>query len=175
MPHPRTESHERSSARKHRGTSSPRLDAKALEIFVGEWSAEGEQIAGPVGPAAKVSALQKFEWLQGNVFLISRFDGHVGDSPAACIEIWGCNRETGGWRAHTFYNNGLTNIWDIELDKGKWQLVGDWTMAGKSMKVRCSIVFSPDGTTMHSLWEHSSDGSTWQPFWDLKARKVVPH
>jgi Protein of unknown function (DUF1579) len=174
MSHARTESRTKASQVSNHEDATE-LASNAFDVFVGEWSAEGEQTAGPVGPAAKVTAMQKFEWLQGNVFMISRFDGHVGDSPAACVEVWGCDRETGSCRAHTFYNNGLKNVWDIELDHGKWQLMGDWNMGGRSMKVRCNIVFSPDGKTMHSLWEHSSDGSNWQTFWDLKARKVVPH
>jgi hypothetical protein len=178
MPQTRNESRIRSSASvKDTDAMKARqsIDAKDLTVFVGEWHAEGQQIAGPVGPAVKVEATQTYEWLPGEAFLIHRFDGHIGDSRAACIEIIGCNRETGACRAHTFYNNGLTNVWDIERQNGEWRLIGDWNMGGKSMKVRCSISFGQGDKTMRSHWERSSDGSTWQTFWDLHAKKVIPH
>jgi hypothetical protein len=155
------------------GTSA--IDTKALSIFVGEWRTEGEQLAGPIGEAAKVTATQRYEWLQGESFLIHRFDGHVGTSAASCIEIIGCDRETGNCRAHTFYNNGLVNVWDVERNDLQWLLAGDWNMGGKSMKVRCTISFADAASTMHSRWEHSSDGARWQAFWNLTARKLVQH
>jgi hypothetical protein len=150
-------------------------DAKALNIFVGEWRTEGEQFAGPVGKAAKVTATQRYEWLQGEAFLIHRFDGHVGSSAASCIEIIGCDRDTDNCRAQTFYNNGLVNVWDVDQHEGTWLFAGDWNMGGNSMKVRCTISFADDALTMHSRWEYSNDGTKWQPFWDLTARKVVQH
>jgi hypothetical protein len=45
-------------------------------------------------------------------------------------------------------------------------------MQGKAMQVRCTTVFIDAGNTMRSKWEHSSDGSTWQTFWDVTATKV---
>jgi hypothetical protein len=148
---------------------------KGLNSFVGEWRAEGEQLAGPVGEAAQVTATQRYEWLQGDAFLIHRFDGRVGTSAASCIEIIGRDRETGSCRAHTFYNNGLMNVWDVDEIDGRWQFAGDWNMRGKSLKVRCTIRFADDASTMHSCWEHSTDGSQWQTFWNLTARKLVQH
>jgi Protein of unknown function (DUF1579) len=176
MTQTRSESQTKSSQNpKQRSGTRQSIDIKALSIFVGEWRAEGEQLAGPVGEAAKVTATQRYEWLQGESFLIHRFDGHVGSSAASCIEIIGCDRETGNWRAHTFYNNGLVNVWDVDQHDGQWLLAGDWNMGGKSLKVRCTINFADAGSTMHSRWEYSSDGSQWEVFWNLTARKLVQH
>jgi hypothetical protein len=178
MTQTRSESRTKSSqSPKQRSPDTHRsaIDTKALDIFIGEWRAEGEQLAGPVGEAAKVTATQRYEWLQGESFLIHRFDGRVGTRAASCIEIIGCDRETGSCRAHTFYNNGLVNVWDVDQNEGQWLFEGDWNMSGKSLKVRCTITFADDASTMYSRWEHSSDGSQWQAFWNLTARKLVQH
>lgn len=155
--------------------AAPDADHERLDAFVGKWHMEGQQLAGPAGPAASISAMQTYEWLPGGQFLIHRFDGHIGDSPAACIEIIGFESERRCYRAYTFYNNGQMNVWDIELRDGQWRLLGDWNAGGKSLKVRCTTTFTDDGKTMHGKWEYSSDGSTWLTFWDVSARKVMDH
>ncbi|NJO12318.1 MAG: DUF1579 domain-containing protein, partial [Gammaproteobacteria bacterium] len=74
-------------------TRSPEYER--LEAFIGEWLLEGRQLDGPFGPPAQVSARQSFEWLPGGLFLIMRFDGRVGQTPAACIEVTGHHAVTG--------------------------------------------------------------------------------
>jgi hypothetical protein len=150
-------------------------DLEQLDAFVGKWHMEGQQLAGPSGPAAPISALQSYEWMAGNQFLVHRFDGHVGDSQAACVEVIGFDADRRCFRAHTFYNNGQMNVWDIDRRDGRWRILGDWNASGRPMKVRCLIDFTDDGNTMKSTWEHSSDGMTWQPFWKVSARKVMGH
>jgi hypothetical protein len=151
------------------------VDLEQLDAFVGKWHMEGQQLAGPAGPAAPISALQSYEWMAGNQFLVHRFDGHVGDSPASCIEVIGFDSERRYFRAHTFYNNGQMNVWDIDKRDGRWRVLGDWNASGRSMKVRCLIDFTDDQSTMDSTWEQSSDGLTWQVFWKVSAQKVMDH
>src|SRR5688500_6115 len=59
--------------------AAPDMEHERLDAFIGKWHMEGQQLAGPAGPAASISALQTYEWLDGGQFLIHRFDGHVGD------------------------------------------------------------------------------------------------
>lgn len=153
--------------------AAPDMEHERLDAFIGKWHMEGQQLAGPAGPAASISALQTYEWLEGGQFLIHRFDGHVGDSPAACVEIIGFEPERRCYRAHTFYNNGQMNVWDIDLRGDQWRVLGDWNSGDRQMKVRCTTTFADDGQTMTSKWEHSSDGLRWQTFWDVSARKIV--
>ena len=76
------------------------------------------------------------------------------------------------YTTHTFYNNGLANEWQSHERDGTWTLAGDWQMQGKSVKVRSTTAFSDAGHTMTSKWEQSSDGSSWETFWDVKASKA---
>ena len=152
--------------------SKPGPKHKLLNVFIGKWNTEGQQHEGPVGPAAKITADETYEWLTGGFFLVHRFEGHVGDGAAACIETIGYDAQAETYPVHTFYNNGVANEWQYEESDGVWTLTGDWQMAGKSQPVRCTVVFSDNGDTMTGKWEHSSDDSNWETFWDLKAKKA---
>lgn len=146
-----------------------------LEIFLGSWHMEGRQLEGPAGPAAPVNAIQKYEWLSGGQFLVHRFEGHIGDSTAACVEVIGYDIDRRSYRAHTFYDNGRMNVWDITERDGQWRAYGDWNAGDRTRKIRCTTTFGDDRTTMKSTWEHSIDGHKWQPFWEVSARKIVEH
>jgi hypothetical protein len=134
---------------------------------------EGQQFAGPNTPAASISALQTYEWLPGGQFLVHRFDGQIGDAQAACAEVIGFDPDRGCYRAHTFYNNGQMNVWDIEYRNDRWLARGDWNAGARPLKVRCTTTFVDNGKTMKSKWEHSTDGLQWQAFWDVSATKMM--
>ena len=151
----------------------PGAGHQRLNAFVGTWNTEGQQCEGAVGPAAKIRAMETYEWLRGEFFLVHRFEGQVGDGAVACIEIIGYDAETQSYPTHTFYNNGVANEWQSHERDGIWTLAGDWQMQGQSVKVRCTTAFSDAGHTMTSKWEQSSDGSSWETFWDVKASKAM--
>ena len=153
-------------------TREPGAGHQRLNVFVGKWNTEGQQHEGPVGPAAKITAVETFEWLTGEFFLVHRFQGRVGDHEAACIEIIGHDNASQSYPVHSFYNNGVANEWQYRERNGTWTLTGDWQMKGESTRVRCTIVFSDGGNTMTGKWEMASEGPGWQPFWDVKATKV---
>jgi hypothetical protein len=150
----------------------PSSGSKRLNVFVGAWKAEGQQHQGPIGPAAKITAVETFEWLAGELFLVHRFDGRVGEGEAACIEIIGHDAESQSYPTHTYYNNGIVHDWQSQERDGIWTLSGEWQMAGKAMKVRCTTVFSDGGDTRTAKWEISRDGASWQTFWDVTATKA---
>ena len=145
---------------------------RRLDVFLGKWNMEGQQYDGPAGPAAKITAVETYEWLTGGFFLVHRFEGRVGDSEAACIEIIGHDASRQNYPTHSFYSNGTTSEWHTREHDGIWTLTGHWPMAGRSVRVRCTTVFSDSGNTMTGKWEHSSAGSEWQTFWEVKATKA---
>ena len=134
---------------------------------------DGQQYDGLIGPAAKITAMETYEWLTGGFFLIHRFEGRVSEAEAACIEIIGHDASSQSYPRHSFYNNGITNEWQGRERNGTWTLTGDWQMGGKSLKVRCTTVFSDSGNTMTGKWEYSSAASKWQTFWDVKATEAT--
>jgi Protein of unknown function (DUF1579) len=154
------------------GTSTPRPEYRRLDVFVGNWSMEGQQYDGPFGPNAKVVAVESYEWLAGGFFLLHRLGGKLDSTEIACMEIIGFDEATQNYPRYTFYGNGKTNEWQSQATDTGWTLIGDSTMGDKSLKVRCTIVMSISGEEMTSKWEYSSDGADWKTFWDVKATKA---
>ena len=153
---------------------STRTSLNHLKPFTGKWLTTGQQYQSAVGPAAKITAVETYEWLPGDRFLIHRFDGLVGDEPAVCIEVIGRDAANEDYPVHTFYNNGVTAKWLLHERNGAWLLTGHWDIAGKLTDVRCTLVFSDSGEAMAGRWEHAvKNGSThWVPFWEVEARRV---
>lgn len=145
-----------------------------LQVFAGKWLTTGQQHEGAVGAAAKITAVETYEWLAGERFLVHRFEGLVGDEPAVCLELIGYDTAAEDYPVHTYYNTGLTNEWRLHERDGAWLFTGKWDIKGKSMDVRCTLVFSEDGDAMAGKWEYSPDGKAWTTFWDMDARKVRP-
>jgi hypothetical protein len=166
------------ATREKRGAGSPgpgdaaSPQSRLLNVFLGRWTVGGRQLEGPVGPAADVRAESTYEWLSGGHYLIHRFDGHVGDDTAACIELIHHDASRGTYRCETFYDRGQRKDWEVTESGGTWTWSGDWEMGGTTMRVRCTSVFSDDGRTLTARWEHSPDGHNWQPFWELEAERV---
>jgi Protein of unknown function (DUF1579) len=176
MAQTRSESHGTqadSAARQHSEQRATEPDHTELDAFVGKWHMEGQQLAGSTTRAAPVSALQTYEWMPGGKFLVHRFDGNIGDARASCVEIIGFDAERKCYRAHTFYNNGQMNVWDITCRDDRWLARGDWNAGERTLKIRCTTTFADAGKTMHGKWEQSADGVTWQPFWEVAAKKIV--
>lgn len=143
-----------------------------LVRFLGRWKTEGRQFESPAGGAAAIAAEESFEWLAGENFLVHRFHGRIGDAAIACIEIIGHDPETQTYQTHCFFSNGIAHRWRAYEHSGAWKVTGEWHFAGKTMPVRCLTTFSEDGATRSGTWEYSSDGSNWQPFWNVSSTKI---
>lgn len=150
----------------------PGPELRRLDRFVGTWNMEGRQYDGPFGPAAKISAVETYEWLIGGFFLVHRLGGRLDSAEIACVEIIGYDDSTQSYTRYSFYSNGKTNQWQEREGDGTWTLVGYSQIQGGTLKVRCTTVFQDSGTQMTGKWEYSSDGSNWQTFWDVTATKA---
>lgn len=143
-----------------------------LEPFVGRWTLTGHQHDSPFGPAADVIAHETYEWLPGGFFLVHHFEGRLGPQPMACIEIAEYDAGERGYRFHAFYNDGRTMLFRAREEDDMWIFEGDLHgERGQPNQVRCTIWFIDNGDTRTVRWEHSSDGQSWQTFWDVSATR----
>ncbi len=149
----------------------PGAGQQRLNRFVGQWKMEGRQLEGPIGPSAKITAVETFEWLAGEFFLIYRFEGRVGNATANCIEIIGHDASTDSYPSHSYYDNGITREWSSYERNGVWVRTGDHEIEGQAMQVKCTTMFADSGNTRTDKWECSRDGLNWQTFWDVRATK----
>jgi hypothetical protein len=144
-----------------------------LQTFIGTWETEGQQYAGPFGPAGKVKATETYEWLTGGSFMVHRFEGSVADHPAASIEVIGPASNGKSVPVHAFYDSGVASEWKLE-ERGSttWLLTGTWPIAGREAKVRCTLI--DGGDTMTGRWEYVTEGGDWQASWDVKSVRKAP-
>jgi hypothetical protein len=153
--------------------AGPGPEHRRLDIFAGQWSKVGQAFGSPFGPAAQIAAVERFEWLQGQLFLVHRLEGHLDDTEIACIEVIGYDASSQSYAVHSFYNDGNQGQWRAQERDGTWTFTGDWPVAGETLKVRQTVVFDDDGRTMTGRWEYSRDGSSWHLFWDTTLTKVT--
>ena len=144
---------------------------RRMEPFIGTWLLEGEQLDTEIGPASPVEALETFEWLTGGHFVVHRFEGRVGEEPAACIEVIGYDAARGEHPARTFYNDGRTADWRLRETGDTWTLTGEWSGPSGPMTVRCTTNFADGGCARTSKWEYAKPGGEWTTFWDVRATK----
>jgi hypothetical protein len=144
----------------------------SLEAFVGKWTTEGQAHDSPFGPASRITAVESYEWLPGGLFLIHRLEGHLGNQPMACLEMTCTDAAHQRYAVQSFYNDGKTNEWRAQMHDDTWISTGNWTSEGKTTTVRCTSVFSDNGTTLIGKWEYSRDRLTWTLFWDTTSRKA---
>ena len=152
-------------------TPTPTAAHKMLELFAGKWNVAGVQRDSRVGPAAEISGVERYEWLEGGLYLIHHFDATVGGSQAACIEIIGHDAASETYPIHTYYNSGQQADWRLTEQDGKWIITGEWPMADGPAKVRCRMEFIEEGNGRTATWESSDDGTDWEPFWEVRATR----
>ena len=139
---------------------SPELER--LDAFVGEWTMESPFLAG-------VHAKCVFEWLPGERFLIQRWDVEHPDAPDG-IAIIGFNADTGAFSQHYFDSRGVARVYEMSLGDGVWRL---WRESRPpDFSQRFAGTFSGDGNTIEGRWEICSDGSTWEPDFELNYLRV---
>lgn len=149
----------------------PAPGLEALNLLVGKWHTEGQQYAGPFGPASPFVAVETFEWLDGGHFLIHRLEGKFGRNASACVEIFG--KDAQGLFAQTFYNDGNANTWRVTAIESGVVLTGSWSKGPtETFQVRYTARVIEEGNTIAGTWEHSPDGAGWQPFLELRSTKA---
>lgn len=150
----------------------PGPEHQKLGVFAGEWKLAGEAQESPFGPAAKVSGTQRYEWLEGGLFLIHRLEGKVGDEDIACIEVIGHDAESGAYVLNTFYNDGRRGDWTAREREGTWTFSGTFEMGEESYKIRNTAVLSEGHDTLTCKWEYAGDGAPWKTFWETTSTRA---
>lgn len=131
---------------------TPGPEHKRLEIFVGEWKTEGEILASEAGPASRLVAVDRYEWLPGGFFLLHHVNGRMGDVEVKALEIIGYDPSSQTYTTHSFDNHGNSSAYQASLRDRDWKNTGE--------SERFNGVFSEDGHILTGRWEQSRDGST---------------
>jgi hypothetical protein len=143
----------------------PGPEHKKLSIFLGKWHTTGDVAATASTPAARVDAIDTYEWYPGAFFLVHHADGRVGDDAIKSIEIIGYDAKRQSYFATFFDSTGGFGTEEIRRDGDTWIWRGSNVMGVKEH--RCIAVVSDDGKTVRARHEKSDDGKTWTLWMDV--------
>ncbi len=147
----------------------PGIEHKKLGVFLGRWHTTGEVAATESTPAARVDAIDTYEWYPGEFFLVHDADAKVGDVAIKSLEIIGYDPERHCYLATFFDSTGGFGTEEIRLDGNTWTWRGSNVMGVKEH--RCIAVVSNDGKTVSARHEKSDDGENWVLWMDVTLRK----
>jgi hypothetical protein len=124
----------------------------ALEVFVGQWRAEGVSYGGPrQSDAEPKAAAQPWKsthtarWHEGRFFLVQDEKAHAGADPLDTLSVLGVDAASGALFAHCFENHGFERRYAVEVDGPRWRFSGE--------RERATIEFSADGRTQRIVWQ----------------------
>jgi hypothetical protein len=122
-----------------------------FNILVGTWQIEATH---PMVPSTVVHGTAKFEWLEGERFLLQRSRNDHPEFPDSLI-VFGADEN--GLSMNYFDSRGVHRVYNVSLRDGVWRM---WRHApGFSQKF--NGILSADGDTIEGLWKLSRDDSTW--------------
>ncbi len=143
----------------------PAEQLRQLDIFVGKWSVEGQNLKGaPSGAGAMLTGIETYDWLTGGHFLINRWSRKFSDSSHIGIGIIGLDKSTGQLSANHFDNIGFARTYWLTNSRLTWKYTGE--------KERAAITFTPDGRSFEQYWEVTENGSVWLPLCRIHGSKV---
>ena len=142
----------------------------ALEMFVGEWRAEGmaygsanQSIAHPKADTKPWKSTHSARWLSGRFFLVQDETAHIGNDPLDTMSVMGVDAQSGQLFAAMFENHGYERRYEVKVDGRRWTLDGD--------SERALIDFSADGRTQRIVWEWKPR-DRWLPLCERTAVRV---
>ncbi len=144
----------------------PGTENERLEALVGTWKTEGctRETAG--APAARIDAVDTYEWLPGGFALLHRVDAHVGDQKVEGAEIIGYDPARRTYVTQYFGSDG-PSAYEASLNEEEGALV--WRM--RSETDRFTGIFTDDGNTIAGHWELLGDDLSWQAWMDVTLTK----
>jgi hypothetical protein len=140
---------------------------EALEMFVGQWRAEGlsygsphQSIANPKGDVQRWKSTHTAHWHTGRFFLLLDEKAYVGADPIETMGVMGVDGSTGRLFARCFDNRGHERRYELNVDGRRWTFDG--------AAERALIDFSADGRTQRIVWEWNPRGR-WLPWCERTA------
>lgn len=144
----------------------PAKELKLLEVFVGKWNVEGENISTtPEAPHRRISGEQSYEWLPGGFFLVSGWDRRFENTSHRGLGVISFDATKNTFALCNYDNLGFARKYVMQVEGNIWKFIGE--------KKRGYIEFSNNGKNFRELWESSEDGNHWKALCSLKGTKVI--
>jgi hypothetical protein len=154
--------------------SKPGPEHKKLEIWVGDWTYEGETKATPLGPADKYTAKMTVRPILNGFFVEFRGEEKGAKETTQWAEIDGYDPVANKYVWHGFTSSGGTSTVAYTIEGTTVPYSGTQIAGGKQYKIRGTCIFTPDFMTWIEKREVSVDGTSWIPLSESKFTKIKP-
>ena len=148
----------------------PGPEQKRLEVFVGNWTFEGEAKPGPGGPGGKVTGTDRIQML-GGFFVERRWEGKGPMGDLKGVHIFGYDPVKKTYITSGFDSVGGFDSGTIAVSGSTWTFSSTGVSGGKPMQSRCSVTFAAGNTSLTVKCEASMDGKNWTPSFEGKSTK----
>ena len=157
-------------------TTAPKPDPefKKFDVFLGHWTYEGENKAGPFGPASKVTGEETGKRILGDFFIQFQISikGAMGESRS--IEIVGYDPANKAFPSNEYYDDGTTASGAYAFNGNTFTYKGKFIVGGKPYIVKTTMIFTADSMSFAVKGEISTDGKAWAPLFEGQFTKVKP-
>jgi hypothetical protein len=144
----------------------PVPEQERLAALVGRWRTQGWTRETAEAPAARIDAVDTYEWLPGRYALLHSVDARVGDEQVEGAEIIGWDLSRGAYVTQYFGSDG-PSAYEASLTEQDGALV--WSM--RSSADRFTGTFGDDGNTITGHWERLDSRHEWRPWMDITLTK----
>ena len=150
----------------------PGPEQKRLEIWVGEWTYDGENMATPFQPASKYSGRASVRPVLGGFFVEWHGEetGPAGTTQWFEIDRYDSLNKKFVW--NNFSSDGSSNTVTYTIEANTIKCSGTSLRGEKQYMFRASIVFAPDLMSSVEKGEISVDGKTWMPSYENRWTKT---
>ena len=135
----------------------PGPELKKLNIWVGDWTFEGESQATPLGPARKYVGKATVRPILDGFFV--EWHGQSGDSIWNEVDGYDASKKTYFWTG--FSNDGSFNSVTYTVDGTSIKYSGVLILGDKQYRIRGTVEFGSDFMSCVDRQEVSADGQTW--------------
>jgi hypothetical protein len=147
-------------------------EQKKLGIWTGDWVAEGENKATPLGPAGKYSLKSSIRKILGGFFVEFRVESNGPSGASQYYEIDGYDAVNKKFTWNGFDSSGMVSVVTYTLEGNTCAYSGTITWGDKQYKLRGTFVFAADLNSYVLKDELSVDGKTWMPKSEEKGTKA---
>ena len=151
----------------------PGPEHQKLNIWVGDWTYEGEDQATPLGPAGKFAGKMTDRPILGGFFVEWRIEEPGPAGPNQYVGVCGYDGLNKKYFWNGFASDGSFHSVSYTIDGTTVSLSGVHQFKDKAYKIRGTVVFGADFASFVQKREISVDGQTWMPHWQGKFTKTT--
>ena len=150
----------------------PGPEQKKLEVWVGNWTVQGESKASPIGPASKYTNKATWQMSLGGFVLEGRFASQIAGVNTQGMQVMAYDAANKNFTLAAYFSDGMISHGTVTVSGNTWSGKGSVIAGGKQYQWRGTDVLSGDLTVDTYTVEISTDGKTWLPWVEEKMTRI---